>query len=160
MISKILVDSEDSLTQLLEIPDEFKVNTSGFAESLSTSVDGTWLAVGSPFASVPLPSSSGVESPYVQSENGLVYIAPGGIPASGQVRIYKKIDSPNDISGQEEWELVQVINSPTISNDFSASCNVPQRNVFRERFGSDVSLSEDGLVLSGSRSGGRGKTFL
>ena len=104
----------------------------------------------------PTAEKFGVESPYVQSENGLVYIAPGGIPASGQVRIYKKIDSPNDISGQEEWELVQVINSPTISNDFSASCNVPQRNVFRERFGFDVSLSEDGLVLLvGSRGGER-----
>ena len=154
-------DSEDSLTQLIEIPDEFKINSSGFAESLSSSADGTWLAVGSPFVSVPLPTNSGITSPFVQSENGFVYIAPGGIAASGQVRIYKKIDSPNDISGQEEWDLVQVINSPTISDDFSpsGSCIVSQRNVFRERFGFDVSLSEDGLVLLVGAPGGGQRPF-
>ena len=96
--------SQELISSQIELADR-----KGFANAFAASDNGGWLAVGSPYSTVPIES----ESPFVESSNGNLYMADGAIFQSGEVYIYKNFIQENDITGEREevWELDQIVRS-------------------------------------------------
>ena len=149
---------DEASPQTLSIPSRYLSNSSTDLESLSQSDNGDWMVIGRPLIDVPFESGTNESTLYAYSTNGYGYIAAGGIFESGQVYVFRKIASPSG-GGLKEWTLHQVINSPTIADPVNGSGGSLQRNVFRERFGSDLAISSDGLSLIVGAPGSGGRPF-
>ena len=151
----------DELVSTFRPNDGDLADRSDFGLKTSVSADGDWLAVGSPFATMPISA----EEPFVLSSNGSFFMADGGLYESGEVYIFERvfIPIPDPLGGdapegrKETWELRQVIRPPSASPDLSPINFNLAPNVFRERFGFSLSMSEDGQTLIVGAYGGGGR---
>ncbi len=132
----------------------------GFVTAVSE--DGNWLAVGSPYSTVPVNRPSA----YVTTENGTSFLADGAIYESGEVYIFQRtIVEDKDPSGGtpvgeriETWDLYQIIRSPSVSPLLSAPGSaLIARDVFKEKFGYSLDISPDGKTLLVGAWGGGGR---
>ena len=132
----------------------------GFVSAVSE--NGDWLAVGSPYSTVPVNRSS----VFVETENGTSFLANGAIFESGEVYIFQRSFEPSGgpIGGNppgervEKWSLFQVIRSPATSPFLAGpQTSLIARDVFREKFGYSIDLSPDGKTLLVGAWGGGGR---
>ncbi|MBC02971.1 MAG: hypothetical protein CMJ34_06675 [Phycisphaerae bacterium] len=151
---------ESPLSQAIQSTPEDMADRRGFGYDIATSENGNWIAVGSPFSTVPVES----ESVFVQSSNGTFFMADGAIFESGEVYLFERSTVQDPVSGlrTEVWELRQTIRSPAVGLEPSTSplgdaAGFIARNAIQERFGFSLDMSPDAQTLLVGAWGGGGR---